>query len=760
LHKSRAAGREAGRLVKGSVKNVFRKVGLGELLALNSTAVITENIDVSAFDKTETPPSMAISGFDTDTAPSIDLSPVNYESTLDIPGSPLQIQVHGEEVVMTCKQSASAYTRRLPTPSVEPLYVSMAAIPAIPSMFDFNVLPPPDVAGQKRSLLPVGANVEYQSTSNGGIWIPAKILAHHPYSGLYDLDVKLQALPERIRYLPKHNTDQHSHIQNPGHNFDTNIGVGTPAELASRSKSSALAVDPEAQPQPQPNTMTADATAQPTARGSACSHNFPVGALVRYNSVSLGGWLLTKVVAFHAETGLYDLDCKQDAPHYKIRWPDREEKGMLVPLESICEEETLISAMSINDAGKQNIQPQIRPSRPLQHDQKLSLPGKPSEKMLANFCCSPNIPLVKDNAQDHQRSSPAAPSPKTIPSPKTAHANIPNGNTNANPLKGHEEGPPACKVQPPEMMPGQPPEMALSPSIGQDNSLSGSSRVSCITGNKNLSQIVKPQPPIRPTNSCQNTPAAPLQSPSSSMLNDSQNTDPCTEQGKDSPGYSQVDNVVVGMRVLPGVGGRSVARFPRGTDVEYNSASIGWMPAKVLIYHADLGLYDLSCKQMVPPHKIRFPEKPAPPLHDEQNGVKERTELARRHHVQPEEITTPVTPLEKVPFSLGNSEITEFFCSANDSTHSPYLSSDVSTCDGSSASAGKCFSSLSANVDCESDDGTLAATKDFSLNPDTGLLDTGFIKQVPQRQLEAEREPIILSQGDQDWTTIMSKPQL
>merc|ERR1711874_41861 len=41
---------------------------------------------------------------------------------------------------------------------------------------------------------------------------------------------------------------------------------------------------------------------------------FPIGASVEYLSVSLGTWMSAKVQAFHASTGLYDLDIKAQIP--------------------------------------------------------------------------------------------------------------------------------------------------------------------------------------------------------------------------------------------------------------------------------------------------------------------------------------------------------------------------------------------------------------------------------------------------------------
>jgi len=47
----------------------------------------------------------------------------------------------------------------------------------------------------------VGTAVEYDSVSHGR-WIPAKLVAFHAASGLYDLDCKTQVMPEKIR-LPQ-----------------------------------------------------------------------------------------------------------------------------------------------------------------------------------------------------------------------------------------------------------------------------------------------------------------------------------------------------------------------------------------------------------------------------------------------------------------------------------------------------------------------------------------------------------------------------
>merc|ERR1712206_26606 len=46
--------------------------------------------------------------------------------------------------------------------------------------------------------------------------------------------------------------------------------------------------------------------------------------------------------------------------------------------------------------------------------------------------------------------------------------------------------------------------------------------------------------------------------------------------------------------------------YPMGTAVDYESATVGWMKAKVVGFNQTTGLYDLDCKQMVAPSRIRY----------------------------------------------------------------------------------------------------------------------------------------------------------
>mmetsp|Transcript_26207 Transcript_26207/g.61157 ORF Transcript_26207/g.61157 Transcript_26207/m.61157 type:complete len:809 (+) Transcript_26207:110-2536(+) len=51
--------------------------------------------------------------------------------------------------------------------------------------------------------------------------------------------------------------------------------------------------------------------------------------------------------------------------------------------------------------------------------------------------------------------------------------------------------------------------------------------------------------------------------------------------------------------------GGAAGQFAPGTVVEYNSASQGWILARVLSYDPASGTYNLDCKQQVPPAKLR-----------------------------------------------------------------------------------------------------------------------------------------------------------
>jgi len=62
---------------------------------------------------------------------------------------------------------------------------------------------------------------------------------------------------------------------------------------------------------------------------------------------------------------------------------------------------------------------------------------------------------------------------------------------------------------------------------------------------------------------------------------------------------------VLGPGDVPGAPPRTAA-YPAGSAVEYNSASSGWIPTKVVAFNPALGLYDLECKIQVPPQKIEI----------------------------------------------------------------------------------------------------------------------------------------------------------
>jgi len=125
----------------------------------------------------------------------------------------------------------------------------------------------------------VGAHVEYRSASNGG-WVPAKVLSFHSASGLYDLDCRGQVHASSLR-VP---------------------GGAAAAESAKENSSAGGNGDLPA--------------------SAVLGHSiFPVGSSVEYLSVSLGCWVHGKVLQFHAQGCLYDLDCKAQVPADRLRWP-------------------------------------------------------------------------------------------------------------------------------------------------------------------------------------------------------------------------------------------------------------------------------------------------------------------------------------------------------------------------------------------------------------------------------------------------------
>lgn len=118
---------------------------------------------------------------------------------------------------------------------------------------------------------PIGSVIEYQSASKG-IWGKGKVLAYHPRTGLYDLDCKAQANPERMRW---------------------------PAETNAPARESTTV----------------------NSGGAESVQSYAVGLLVEYDSVSHGRWLPTRVRAYDPLTGRYDLECRSDVLPSKMRLP-------------------------------------------------------------------------------------------------------------------------------------------------------------------------------------------------------------------------------------------------------------------------------------------------------------------------------------------------------------------------------------------------------------------------------------------------------
>mmetsp|Transcript_84505 Transcript_84505/g.133479 ORF Transcript_84505/g.133479 Transcript_84505/m.133479 type:complete len:566 (-) Transcript_84505:152-1849(-) len=120
----------------------------------------------------------------------------------------------------------------------------------------------------------IGSAVEYFSTTHN-TWIPTQVLDFDGDRGLYDLTCKGQVPPQKIR---------------------------TPQLETVREK-------PRNENRP----------TVPATKRSDTSW-FPPGHSVEYESASAEGcWIPAVVVAYYADTGLYDLDCKAQAPREKIR---------------------------------------------------------------------------------------------------------------------------------------------------------------------------------------------------------------------------------------------------------------------------------------------------------------------------------------------------------------------------------------------------------------------------------------------------------
>jgi hypothetical protein len=122
---------------------------------------------------------------------------------------------------------------------------------------------------------PCGAHVEYYSTSQR-CWIPAKVLAFDPSTCLYDLTCKQQVPALKIRSA-----------------MSGEIEGVRPA--AARGVASA-------------DTGCGTPGFQDTGIW------FPPGCSVEYESTTAESWIPAVILAYHADSGLYDLDCKSQVP--------------------------------------------------------------------------------------------------------------------------------------------------------------------------------------------------------------------------------------------------------------------------------------------------------------------------------------------------------------------------------------------------------------------------------------------------------------
>eukprot|EP00931_Biecheleriopsis_adriatica_P087333 TRINITY_DN61822_c0_g1_i1.p1 TRINITY_DN61822_c0_g1~~TRINITY_DN61822_c0_g1_i1.p1 ORF type:complete len:676 (-),score=121.59 TRINITY_DN61822_c0_g1_i1:116-2143(-) len=230
---------------------------------------------------------------------------------------------------------------------------------------------PPSPPGANRPRFAIGDTVEYNSPSYA-CWVPGRVLAYWPSTGLYDLDCKAQVPEERIRpaLQPAHSPSSPSRvIAGPSHasqaspvlqrrmtlQFDqenTSIGdsgysgaqasgtgpcsasMATGLLAESRSTQGAGGhLSPQSPVSPAVHMATGLLPPPPASQAfmmqtidvlseaDAGIQKFPVGADVEYQSSTHNRWVPGKVLAYHAGMDCYDLDCRAEAPAIKIRWP-------------------------------------------------------------------------------------------------------------------------------------------------------------------------------------------------------------------------------------------------------------------------------------------------------------------------------------------------------------------------------------------------------------------------------------------------------
>mmetsp|Transcript_140544 Transcript_140544/g.269554 ORF Transcript_140544/g.269554 Transcript_140544/m.269554 type:complete len:408 (-) Transcript_140544:93-1316(-) len=169
---------------------------------------------------------------------------------------------------------------------------------------------------------PVGSFVEYHSMTHN-CWIPATVLAFHLDKRAYDLSCKQLAMPERIRWpaAPAHEPDDADVKEGAS---AAKFPVGLSVEYESVTAEGCWIPAQVVAYHPETGLYDLDCKQQVLQKKIRAPDLFPVGAVVEYRSTSAGqglGWIPTQVLAFHDTSGLYDLSCKANAPRRQIRWP-------------------------------------------------------------------------------------------------------------------------------------------------------------------------------------------------------------------------------------------------------------------------------------------------------------------------------------------------------------------------------------------------------------------------------------------------------
>lgn len=186
--------------------------------------------------------------------------------------------------------------------------------------------PKASAAGEVAASLPgpcqgaylIGREVEYRSATVDG-WVPTKVVSFRPATGHFDLTCKEDVPPSQLRW-PSRSIEPTEDPLAAAH------GVGSLVEYESTSQhcrwipAKVLLFDERT------GRYDLDCKAQVEPKKVRAMEDFPVGSLVEYGSSAQRAgeglsWIPATVLRLNADTGLYDLNIREQAERGRIRWP-------------------------------------------------------------------------------------------------------------------------------------------------------------------------------------------------------------------------------------------------------------------------------------------------------------------------------------------------------------------------------------------------------------------------------------------------------